>query len=432
MKTQILIIFMLVSSLSYAQISGGEYSKQLVDKFQEMAKSKISNPKKDDQICKAIPEFQRIQAKDLAPKLLDAFYMLSFYQKFTTQYTAKLNAQINGESFPTDEDKVLYELSNTTNYAEFVFNLTGKDIGQLKKDDQQNIRTLFDKHPLKLKKASTTVIESKLGNCSVKATVKMTPTKYSYPKVSWDLETAVRIDCPCEGKTSRDLKYAYFLITGNVDGTLATTTASFEKLRDAKVELRAVICCSPQVAYVGEGIVPDTYVEIPTHNIGVSGGVSLTNDFDETNYCVGLQYLYNATEIGNSNLLVGANLGYGGTNFMDWTSTRVTAGGTVQLFTPLTQSGQTQATNGVSANYINGCNDNMGVVVDFTGYSIVGNTGVNIQLSESFALFMELPIITHQTLTFKPENGGPEFETSETEVMVFKNNPIKVGARFGF
>jgi hypothetical protein len=327
---------------------------------------------------------------------------------------------------------VLYELSNTTNYAEFVFNITGKDIGQLKKDDLQKLRTLFDKHPLKIKKTSTTVIESKLGKCSVKATVKMTPTKYDYPKVSWNLETAVRIDCPCEGKTSRNLKYAYFVITGKVDGNLATTTASFEKLRDAKTELLAVICCSPQIASIGEGIIPDTYVELPTHNVGISGGISLTNDFDETNYCLGAQYLYNATEIGDSNLLVGANVGYGGTSFMDWKSRKVTAGGTVQLFTPLTSSGQTQATNGISADYINGCNDNMGVVDDFTGYSITANTGVNIQFSDSFALFMEIPLVMHQSLTFKPENGSPEFETSETEVMVFKNSPIKVGARFGF
>lgn len=431
MKTSILILLTFVTSITFAQISPGEYSKQLMDRFQEMAGSKIVNPKKDDQICKAIPEFQKIQAKDLAPSLLESFYLLRFYQSYNSDYTSKLNVQINQGLFPTVADKVLYELSNTKSYAEFIFNITGKDIGQLKKDDQKRLRAVYDTHPLKTKKSSTTVINSKLGRCMVKATAKMTPTSYSYPKVSWNLETAVRIDCSCDGKTSKDLKYAYFVITAKVNGNLATTTASFEKLRDAKTELLAVICCTPQVAYVGEGIVPDTY-ELPTHNVAVSGGLSLTNDFEETNYCLGVQYLYNAADLGESDLLFGANLGYGGSSFMDWKSRKITAGATAQLFSPITSSGDTQVTNGISADYINGCNDNMGVVDDFSGYAITGNTGLNVQLSEDFGLFVEIPLIMHQSLTFKPENGGPEFETSETELFAFKKSPIKVGARIGF
>ncbi|NND89173.1 MAG: hypothetical protein HKM28_08030 [Flavobacteriaceae bacterium] len=74
----------------------------------------------------------------------------------------------------------------------------------------------------------------------------------------------------------------------------------------------------------------------------------------------------------------------------------------------------------------------MGIVDDFTGYSITANTGLNVQINETFGVFVEIPLIMHQSLTFKPENGGPGYETNETDLLVFKNSPIKVGARFGF
>ncbi len=433
MKTQVLIVLMLVSSISYAQITPGEFSKQLVDKFQEMAKSKISNPAKDQYICKAIPVFKKIPVNNLAPGLMDAFQMLQFYQKYTSLYTSKLTVKIDQGLFPTEDDKVLFELSSAKKFTDFVSKLTGMSLGDLDKKDQAALRALYDTHPLKTKKAVTEVIESKLGDCTVKATAKMTPTKYNYPKVSWDLETEVRIDCPCKDKGSDAVKYANFLITAQVAGNLNTNSGNFNRLKNPKVELRSVICCSPKQVGMGEPMEDDNYnVSLPDHYIGVTGGISLTNDFDEVAYCVGVEYLYNATDIGDSSLFVGANVGYGGTSFMDWTSTSITAGGTVQLFSPLGPSGETQATNGISANYINGCNDNMGIVDDFTGYSITGNTGVNVQLTDNLALNVVIPLIMHQSLTYKPENGGPEYSTRETEVMVFKNSPIKVGARIGF
>jgi len=435
MKTQLLILMMLIASFSYAQMTPKQakaYAKEMQDSFQEMMETATV---KQPFVATCDPEafYDGLNKSNLVPEPILLAALLERISQIIE--LPAMNDNYDLGLFQTHSDKAANAAENTKTYVEFVKMFTGKDLGDVDKKDAENLNTYFKRYKqFSLNGFGVKNSATNLSGCAVNSYHTISISKRDYPQITWEFKSEIMVDCKCSiPPVDTDIKEVDYEVTGTSSGLFSFTDVSFGTIRNGEYEIKELECCPDGEVGMVEPLEDGNYnVSLPDHYLGVSGGISLTNDFDETTYCIGAQYLYNATEIGDSNLLVGANVGYGGSSFMDWKSRKITAGGTVQLFTPLTQSGQTQATNGISADYINGCNDNMGVVDDFTGYSITANTGVNVQLSDSFALFMEIPLIMHQSLTFKPENGGTEFETSETEVMVFKNSPIKVGARIGF
>jgi hypothetical protein len=443
-KPYITIIALIITFSIQAQITPGEFSKKIVDSFQEMAKSKITNPEKDQDICKAIPVFKKIPVNNLAPSLLDANAMVRIYKLYASLFLSKLNFQIDKGIYASVDDKALFELSRATKFTDFVLNLTGMNFGDLDKAEQDALRNLYDTHPLKTKEAVTEVINSKLGKCTVTATTKMTPTNWDFPNVSWDLETEVRIDCPCTGKGPKSLHYANFLITAKADGLINSTTGNLNKLKDAKVELRSVICCSekkkePKETSVGLNDTPFEYegdilhnikiTPLPTQTIGGSVGVGFSNDFDETNLCLGAEYLYNVTDVGNSSLFVGANVVVESNSFNDSNNIWIGVGPTVQLFTPISPNRDVHITHGISSDIIFGTNDNNGTMDDISGFDISINTGLNVRLNDDIFLSIMVPIVTHTNLEFTSQDGNGSFKSDATDIFFFKNSPVKFGIR---
>lgn len=455
MKTRntLIILLVFITTLAWGQPTPGEFSKKLMDRFREMAATPVSNPDKDQFLCKAIPVFNKIPTASKAPALMDAFHLLKSYQDYAIKYVSTLDAPIEQGLFTTKEDKALNSLNTTTNFNDFVNSFTGEDVGLLSKDDNKRLRDLYNTHPLKVKRKHTESFTSRQGNCTVKGVASLMPLKWNYPQVTWELETTITLSCDCTGKTHTDLKHAYFVMKSEVDGLLTTTSANFEKLRKPISELRAVICCPTKQASVDLSDptnVIDTESEwklyeqikkdidrlgpqrgLPNQYIGATAGVGFEQDFEEVSVCIGAEYGY---KLGQSpkgtGFYVGGEAHLGTTSFMDFSRTWIGVGPQVQAFTPISQFGDTQIVNEIEGLLLFGSQENNGVKDDITGFSIGLNTGVNIIISDKWSVGVEIPVLTHQSLTISPENGGEEFTVENTRLLINKNNPATVSFRF--
>lgn len=260
-------------------------------------------------------------------------------------------------------------------------------------------------------------------------------------KISGKIETTITIKCNCKGKSISALKNArfkyekptVFLIDFSNKGNRQKFVPADKNL--SVLSLLATNCCTENDISFDDPsleLAPTENISLPNQTIGVFGGVGFGQNFEETTLCLGAEYLINVVDLGNNPLFTGANASLETSSFMDNTSTWFGVGPTVQLFTPISASGETLVANGLSANVIFGSNDSDGFKDTVSGFEVGINTGLSVPLNDNLFLSISIPVVNHQNITYEPENGGTSFEQKNTSLLIGKGSTTKLGLRFGF
>ena len=346
-----------------------------------------------------------------------------------------LDGILNKGLYSSNFDRIFDLFNNSKPYSEFVKDFTNKGIGDLsKKEDEilrQNyyaLKAIYD-YGITLNNDDDYNLEGCLENTILKMKLK----KKKLGKVTWEIKTLMENDCKCEiASKSHGVKNLKFEYTAEVTGIFTTNKITFGEAKNINLKIISYECCKNLKEDASINAPENEEITLPDQTIGVNAGVGFSQDFEETSYCVGAEYLYNITDLGESDLFIGGNVAFGETSFMDFSSTLFSVGPTAQLFTPISHSGDTQTTNGISGSYLFGTNDYNGIKDDVSGFELSLNSGINVQLSKKVSLSLIIPIVTHQSLTYESQEGNSSYKTDDTTILINKNNPVKIGFRFRF
>ncbi|MAY52966.1 MAG: hypothetical protein CMC75_06875 [Flavobacteriaceae bacterium] len=348
----------------------------------------------------------------------------------------------------------LSEFNKSKTYGEFVNNFYNKDIGQLNKTKFKASNEYY-RELKKIKKEGVTIYKRTVTkkNCTYSIETKFNFTKWDGTRdtdnqwiiyraiFSGKLETNIKINCKCKGKSTNDLKKAHFRYEMPTSFVIDFSKKGNKQLwrpvkkRASNLDLVNTECCTANdISYEDPSleIAPTENISLPNQTLGAFGGVGFGQDFEESSICLGAEYLYNATKLGNSALFVGANVELETSSFMENTNTWVGFGPTAQLFIPISPRGDVHVTNGLSATVIFGSNDNNGIRDDISGFGITLNTGLNVPLGNNISVALILPVLNYQNLTFESEEGESSFEQQNTSLFIGKGSTTKLGVRFKF
>ncbi len=382
-----------------------------------------------------LPEFN---LKELVP---DAKKFDDFISKIDFTYGDKLKGLQHQLTIPpntTADDLAIDLLGKAKNFAGFVRKLTGSEVYELSEKDQNLLLDYYINHPLK-KKPSAHVkgkkfVKAKIRPCLASSSTELKLIEWkSYPKLKWELITTITIICDCEKQMPTDLSEGTVIYKAEIRSTRTNNKIQFIKsILWGPVDVHAA-CCGMEEEYVEEEEEPTGPVQEytpPQQTLGGSAGIGFSQDFDETNYCIGLEYLYQITTLGNNPFYMGAHASYGGTSFNEFNASVVQIGLSVQLFSRL--SGylkKVHITNGIQANYQIGSQTSNNVKDDTNGYSVTAHTGLNVPINENVSISIYIPVVSYQNVTFQNDISG-EFSVSETTLLINKNNPLRLGLRF--
>lgn len=459
MKTRFL--WGLLITLSVVSVSAqnqkniyAEASKALEKNFKSMLEKPdpmLINRKEDNVQCEAFPLLDQFTKADLVPQTKP---FEKYFKMILEEYGKKLtNLKDNIIKDTSSDPNLSYfaAVNRSRRFRDFAEDVTGKNMVDIQKKDKEVLLDFFLNHPLKkpvsVSAKGQKVASAKFAECYAYTEHQLIPSKWKYPKITWRIQTTVTITCDCEVENDpNEVNEAVFVYDANIIGSMTTTKIDFGRTRAAALDLKRVSCCDehqrpeeeeeaetdhdePQDEPKGGSTVP---ASLPQQTVGVSGGIGLAQDFEEVAICLGAEYLYNVTDLGDSSLFVGANAQFSNTNFMDFSSTWIQVGPTAQLFCPINPSQDLHWTNGIDAGYIFGTNDNNGFKDDISGFAISLNTGLNIQVKDNLAISLIVPVVTHQNITREAQDGSGSLEVSDTSILLNKANPLKVGLRFGF
>ena len=353
-----------------------------------------------------------------------------------------------------DDHGYIYAITTTDNYQDYLIELKGNNIGGLKKPKwhRKNYEFLkrlkqkgfdFGSHKLS-KKGCNYTIENKIR--PTKWTIKQTDKKKNIWIANYDVVIVVRVqvECSCKGKTTNDVKSALFEYQGpgnfetvyfiNANPRSIKYNFKFLKKPQSKVLLQEAICCQPEDISYEDPLLENTTQEIgslPNQTLGGFIGAGFQENFDETTFCVGTEYLHNVSQIGNSPLMVGGGVHYSNTSFFEVNTSSLAIGPTAQLFTPITSNGSVYLVNGVSAQYAFGSQDAFGFESNFSGFNGLLNTGLYVPINDQLGVSLVIPVLSVQSTTFKPNEGEGSFTDSSTGFFLENRNAIKIGLRLG-
>ena len=416
----------------------------------EDANPNVIKVKDKDLPCEPLLVLQQFTKADLLPATKS---FEGYFKMVLEDYGKKLNGLQDNIILETSSDpnlSYLAAVNRSKRFKDFAEDVTGKKIFNINKKDKEVLLDFFLNHPFKKPLSVTAkgkkVASAKISQCYASTEHTLTPGKWKYPTINWTIKTTVTITCDCEDENSpEELNEAVFVYDANIKGSLTTKKIDFGKTRASNVALKHLSCCDAHLEPDEED--PQTDHEEPTEEpnpgqtlpaslphqtIGVSGGIGFEQDLEEVAICLGAEYLYNITDLGDSPLFIGANAQFSTTSFMDFSNTWIQVGPTVQLFTPINPSQDLHWTNGLEGGYIFGTNDNNGFKDDISGFAVTLVTGLNIQLTNNLAVSLIVPVVAHQNITLESQNGGGSVDISDTSILLNKQNPLKVGLRFGF
>gem|GEM_PF-2938320 len=351
----------------------------------------------------------------------------------------------------------IYAISTTDNYQDYLKELGVKNITDLQNPEytrkEYDILKNLKKNDFKLgihkfsKKGCAYTVENKFipSKWTIKQTDKEKKTWTSYYEVR--LLIRVNVNCSCKGKTTSDVKSAIFEYEGA--GLFETkiffytskyylppkTNFKFLKKPESTVKLKQAFCCETEDISYEE---PSIYIQseeigfIPNQTIGGFIGAGFQDNFEETTFNIGAEYLHTISQIGNSPLMVGGAVNYATTSYFETTTSGIAIGPTAQLFTPVTPNNSVFIANGVTAQYEFGSQDSFGFESSFSGVNVLLNTGVHIPLNEQLGISAMVPVLSFQSTTFKPDGGGESISDSNVGLFLRNRSAIKVGVRFGF
>lgn len=447
MKTRNLWVFivLIITFQATAQNKKNKYSeasKALQKNFLQMLEN--PNPiavdkKKDTAPCEPFLLLDQFTMSDLQP---DTKPFETYFKNVVEDYNKKLNVLKDNIILTTSSnpnESYLAAVSRNRRFKDFAEDITGLKILDINKKDKDILLDFYVNHPLKAPTTVTTkgekIATAKIAECYATTKHTLTPSKWKYPKVTWFIKTIATITCDCvDDYNFNEVNEAIFEYNAFVNGTITTSKIDFEKTKAPSLSLEKVSCC-PENEEPNEDASIDLpkneLVSLPEHTLGVNGGVGFEQDLEEVSFCIGAEYLFNITNLGDNPLYVGGIAKFASTSFMDFSNTTISVGPTAQLFTPISVNGDTHITNGLTAVYAFGTNDNNGFKDDISGYQIALNTGLNVKVSNNTSISLTIPIISYQNLTFKPQQGGQTIDVNNTTILLNKNNPVTIGVRFG-
>ncbi|MEM6516203.1 MAG: hypothetical protein AAF688_08470 [Bacteroidota bacterium] len=449
MKTKFLLaLLVLMSSIRMlAQNQQNKYveaSKSLQKNFLQMLEN--PNPlaidkKKDVADCEPFPILEQFTKSDLLPKRKP---FEDYLKNILLEYNKKLNALKDNIVLKTSSDpnsSYLAAVNRSSRFKDFAEDITGAKIFNINKNDKNILLDFYLNHPLKKPTAIVSkgekVATAEFSECYATTEHTLTISKWKYPKVTWAIESTVTITCDCveDSNIQDEVNEAVLTYDAFIKGELSGTKITFGKTEASSLTLDSVSCCpvgEEPIEEAGIQLEPTETISLPNQTIGFRGGIGLEQDFEEIALCLGAEYLYNITDVGNSPLFIGANAQFSNTSFMDFSSTWVSVGPTAQLFSPINQAGDLHITNGINGGYVFGTNDNNGFKDDVSGFEISLNTGLNIQIKDNLAISLIIPVVSHQSLTLEAQEGAGSQDISNISILLNKENPIKLGLRFDF
>ena len=170
----------------------------------------------------------------------------------------------------------------------------------------------------------------------------------------------------------------------------------------------------------------------PQQTIGVSAGVGFENDFEETSFCLGADYNYRLTQDETKrNAFYLGTYGYIDTSsFNDNKWNAFSLGVKPHLQIPITPLREGQLTFGVKASYDFGTEEFGDFKETFNGFHAGVYSGFDIRVNKKLTLGIEFPIFSHVNYTFEPEDGGENFDISNSSLLINLDNPAMFYAKF--
>lgn len=170
----------------------------------------------------------------------------------------------------------------------------------------------------------------------------------------------------------------------------------------------------------------------PKQTLGLSAGIGLENELEETSICFGADYNYRLTNdiSRRSAWYLRGSAHYSNTTFDDNKWNNFSVGFKPHIQIPITPQREGQLTIGGNLSYDTGSQEFGSFKEDFSGLRYGLFAGINIRANEKFSWGVEFPFLSHIDYTFKPEGGGNDVNVSETSLILNKHNPVMLYARF--
>ncbi len=456
----IFVIFLNVTTVSaqlnrYLSKIDENSKKQIQDAFSDMMKN-----------AKLVSSFSKgnCNAQELIDKVPDSEKIVNLYASINLSLVMITNDEIQNSfaeefdkgNFNTLTDKALNAYSSTKNFNDFVYALTGKDIGDIKgeksvleynangnlegkmRSDVEALRSLYENYELFFNQPKLNVGYNgpfTSDGCLLKMNSELKIIKFDYPNIVYSIKTIVTVDCECKFKgEERKLKKGLFEYEATVSGLFTSKKISFNQPVNPTATVKELECCplkqeeepistEPQIAYIDD-IMPDQY-------IGGGVGFGAARDFEEISYCAFAEYLLKISPGDENAWYAGLEGSYSNWSFNDASSNRFKIGPKIQYHTGITENNDTQFVAGLMGSYVTGNSDNGFSMDDLSGIRACIYGGINIRVCENWSLFGQFPILNYETITFKNDAGG-EFKTDDTSLLLNKDNPLKLGIRFNF
>ncbi|MEM6516202.1 MAG: hypothetical protein AAF688_08465 [Bacteroidota bacterium] len=433
MKTiHILFLLLLSTTVSLSQATKEQNVKQLISLYGDLyeeakeKKNKYSNKpcyKNAGKIELTVDEI--LPSKEFTSELMD--FMIGELVPPDIYYDIELGL------YASKMDKALAALGDSDSFLAFVFNYTGLSHSDHSKNDIRDLRSYYNSmNRIKTSShLSSFIYELTKGTCKYSYYYFIERLKSKLPSVKYEIEINVNKSCKCfKDNNEESVDFETVVYKGFISGRVGSNSFTFSSVTDPEKELFSLNCCK---AKKPEQISsePVAQVELPEQYIGGTAGVGFEQDFDETSICLGVEYGYKfAQSEKGTGFYVGGEAALSTTNFMDFSNTMVHVGPQVQSWCPITPSKEVHWVNEIEGAYVLGSKENNGFKDDINGFNIGLNTGVNIALSDSWAVGIEIPIVSYQNLTFESKNNGTELKVDDTIVFLNKNNPATISIRY--
>ncbi len=250
---------------------------------------------------------------------------------------AYLGGEYDKGLFNNLADRGLYALSNTSNFTDFIKGYTGKTIsdikgkkapdphrGRLKETLDIDVLTAYYKKYKEVLKNGIEVplpegeyfphdeyLEKyKKGSCIYSSRSKVKVKKIHFPKITWEINTVVTVNCDCSNSGDiTKVKSGVLEYSANITSELPNPSKFTDPI-NSKVYVKRLNCCPAKEIKEEESktALNDTKESKGYFQIGIYGGIPLgeEKDFYSLNYGGDVAYLFNVSD----NFSAGVGVGY--------------------------------------------------------------------------------------------------------------------------
>lgn len=231
----------------------GEFEKNINSIFLSMLEN-TEYPK--DKMCVS-PEIFKLTADHLKNVIINGKGFLEDYHFLSDAYKEKdliptykdydideLAKKYDKGSFKTFKGKLAHARANHDTFIDFVFAITGKDIGQLKDDDLEGLRIAYKKQMGSGSLYNVDGVYKKLNkNCTMEAFSNFYFKSADYPSVISEFYINVDIVCECDEEGKIKLKRSNYIYLADVNGIKTDKSHIYKIPHLSKINVKSIECC---------------------------------------------------------------------------------------------------------------------------------------------------------------------------------------------